>query len=120
MPLHKYLVFHSLPIEFNLFLENLVLGKALGPDSLTTYTFKHCTSEIAPILQMLFMQSLNTGTFPEDWLTVNTTPVYREGSRNIPSNYRPISLTSVCSKLMEHIVFHSIMHAACTTLWHIK
>ena len=58
---------------------------------------------------MLFMQSLNTDTLPEDWLTANITPVYKKGSRSIPSNYRPISLTSVCSKVMEHIVFHSIM-----------
>ena len=47
-------------------LENLELGKAPGPDVLTTYTFKHCASEIAPILQMLFTQSLNTSTHPED------------------------------------------------------
>ena len=52
MPLHKCQVFHSLPIE------NLVLGKAPGLDGLTTYIFKHCASEIAPILQMLFTQSL--------------------------------------------------------------
>ena len=58
---------------------------------------------------MPFTQSLNTGTLAEDWLTANITPVYKKGSRSIPSNYRPISLTSVCSKVMEHIVFHSIM-----------
>ena len=58
---------------------------------------------------MLFTQSLNTGILPEDWLTANITPVYKKGCRSIPSNYRPISLTSVCSKVMEHIVFHSIM-----------
>ena len=58
---------------------------------------------------MLFTQSLNTSTLPEDWLTANITPVYKKGSRSIPSNYRPISLTAVCSKVMEHIVFHSIM-----------
>ena len=90
-----------------LLLENLVLGKAPDPDGLTTYIFKHRASEIAPILQMLFTQSLNTGTLPEDWLTANITPVYKKGSRSMLSNYRPISLTSVCS--VEHIVFHSIM-----------
>ena len=44
-----------------LLLENLVLaiGKAPGPRGLITYIFKHCASEIAPILQMLFTQSLN-------------------------------------------------------------
>ena len=93
-------------------LENLALGRAPGPDVLTTYIFKHCASEIAPILQRLFTQSLNTSTLPEDWLTANITPVYQKGSRSIPSNYRPISLTSVCSKVMEHIVFHSNMQHA--------
>ena len=68
-------------------LENLVLGKAPGPDVLTTYIFKHCASEIAPILQMLFTQSFNTSTLPEDWLTANITQVYKKGSRSIPSNY---------------------------------
>ena len=58
---------------------------------------------------MLFTQSLNTGTLSEDWLTANIIPVYKKGSRSIPSNYRLISLTSVCSKVIEHIVFHSIM-----------
>ena len=48
---------------------DLVLGKAPGPDVLTTYIFKHGASEIASILQMLFTQSLNTSTLPEDWLT---------------------------------------------------
>ena len=77
----------------------LVLGKAPGPDGLTAHIFKHCASEIAPILQMLFTQSLNTGTLPENWLTANIAPVYKKGSRSIPSNYRPISLTSVCSSI---------------------
>ena len=83
--------------------------EAPGPDGLTTYIFKHCASEIAPILEMLFTQSLNTDTLPEDWLTANITLVYKKGSRSIPSNYTPIFLTFVCSKVMEHIVFHSIM-----------
>ena len=89
-------------------LENLVPGKAPGPDGLPTYFFKYCASEIAPILQVLYTQSLSTGTLPGDWLTANITPVYKKGSRSIPSNYRPISLTSICSKAMEHILFHSI------------
>ena len=45
-----------------LLLENLVPGKAPGPDGLSTYIFKYCASEIAPILQVLYTQSLSTGT----------------------------------------------------------
>ena len=36
-------------------------------------------------------------------------PVFKKGNRSNPSNYRPISLTSSCCKVFEHIVFHSIM-----------
>ena len=89
-------------------LENLVLRRAPGPDVLTTYIFKHYASKIAPILQMLFTQSVNTSTLPEDWLTANITPVYKKGSRSIPSNYRPISLTSVCSNILYFIQSCSI------------
>ena len=92
-----------------LLLENLVPGKAPGPDGLPTYIFKYCASEIAPILQVLYTQSLSTGTLSGDWLTANITPVYKKGSGSLPSNYRLISLTSICSKVMEHILFHSIM-----------
>ena len=69
-----------------LLLENLVPGKAPGPDSLPTYIFKYCASEIAPILQVLYTQSLSTGTLPGDWLTSNILPVYKKGSKSIPSN----------------------------------
>ena len=39
----------------------------------------------------------------------NGLKVRREAEVAMPSNYRQISLTSVCSKVMEHVVFHSIM-----------
>ena len=98
--------------RIQLLLVNLVLGKAPGPDGLTAYIFKHCASKISPILQMHFTQSLNTCTFPEDWLTANISSVYKKGSRSMTSNYRPVSLTSVCSKVIEHIVCISFNHAA--------
>ena len=71
-----------------LLLENLVPGKVPGCDGLPTYIFKYCASEIAPIFQVLYTQSFSTGTLPGDWLTANITPVYKKGSRSIPSNYR--------------------------------
>ena len=37
------------------------------------------------------------------------TPIFKKGDRSSPANYRPISLTSVCSKAMEHILHSQVM-----------
>jgi len=54
-------------------------------------------------------QSLNTGEHLKDWLIANITPVFKKVDRCNPTNYHPISLTSVHSKIMEHILYHSII-----------
>ena len=46
---------------------------------------------------------------PSDWLTANVTPVFKKNDGSVPSNYWPISLTSSCSKVMEHVIYHSVM-----------
>jgi len=90
-------------------LSNLNTMKAPGPDHIPSYVLKHCAHEIAPILHVIFKQSLNCGYLPMDWLTVKITLVFKKGAHNNPSNYRPISLISICCKTLEHIIFHSIM-----------
>ena len=52
---------------------------------------------------------MSTATVPSDWLTANVTPIFKKNNRSNPSNYQPISLTSICCKVMEHIIYHSIM-----------
>ena len=47
---------------------------------------------------------------PDDWRTANVTPVYKKGQKYLADNYRPISLTSVCCKIMEHIIASQIMN----------
>ena len=44
-----------------------------------------------------------------DWLTANITPIFKKGNRSSPLNYRPISLTAVCCKVLEHIIYYHIM-----------
>ena len=60
-------------------------------------------------MQIIYSQSLEQATLPQDWLSANITPVFKKGNRSIAVNYRPISLTSVLCKVMEHVVFHHIM-----------
>ena len=83
-------------------------SKSCGPDNIPVRILKYCSVEIAPILTVIFTQSLNSGNLPEDWLSANVTPIFKKGDRANPTNYRPISLTSICCKLLEHILYHSI------------
>ena len=95
-------------------LTKLDANKARGPNNISPFILKHCATEISPVLQVIFTQSLNTGTLPSDWLQANICPIFKKGNRtcNCASNYRPISLTSTCSKVMEHIYLVSFHHGS--------
>ena len=70
---------------------------------------KFFAEDIAPILTFIFQQSLDTGTVPSDWRLANISPIFKKGDRSKASNYRPVSITSICSKLLEHVIFSNIM-----------
>ena len=84
-------------------------SKAAGPDQVPPSTLKEIAQEIAPIVQIIFQRSLDTGTLPKQWLTANIAPVFKKGEKYKASNYRPVSLTCICSKLLEHIVVSHLL-----------
>ena len=53
--------------------------------------------------------SIDTGIIPDDWLTANVVGIYKKGDKQEPANYRPVSLTSVMCKVLEHIIYSQIM-----------
>ena len=89
-------------------LQELSPNKASGPE-ISPKILKELHYEIAPILTLIFNLSLETGVVPIDWRTADVVPVYKNGSKSKASNYRPISLTCIASKLLEHILVSNIM-----------
>ena len=60
---------------------------------------------------MIFQASLDLGKIPQDWKRVFISSIIMKGDRHKPANYRPVSLTSICCKILEHIVHsHVIKH----------
>jgi len=90
-------------------LSNLNPNKASGPDSIPTRLLREMSLEIAPVLTSIFQSSIESGTVPTQWREANVTPIFKKGDKSLASNYRPVSLTSVCCKLCEHIIAKSIM-----------
>ena len=90
-------------------LQNLDPSKSQGPDKIPSKLLKLMASEIAPCLSLVFVASLHQGVVPQDWKLALVTPLFKKGSKSELSNYRPISLTCICSKLLEHIIHTSVM-----------
>ena len=64
-----------------------------GPDSLSAWVLKECSSEIAPILALIYNETLAQGTVPDDWRQANVAPIFKKGEKYDAANYRPVSLT---------------------------
>jgi len=90
-------------------LHNLDAHKASGPDEISTRFLKETAAVTAPVLRIIFEKSLETGNIPYDWRVANVAPIYKKGERSAPQNYRPISLTSTVSKVLEHIISSHLM-----------
>jgi hypothetical protein len=60
--------------------------------------------------------SLHQNIFPTDWKLAHVIPLFKAGNKSFPSNYRPVSLLSCVSKLLEKIVFMFDRASFITTL----
>ena len=85
-------------------LENLNISKAPGPDQIHPTILKHCRNSLTPALTLLFNTTLKVGRIPLDWKIAHVTPIHKKGSKSTPSNYRPVSLTSVTCKVLESLI----------------
>ena len=105
----KMLRIHILGISSKLS-GKLNIHKASGPDDLNARVLKECSAEISPLLAFIFNESLAQGTVPDDWRQANASPVYKKGEKYDAANYmyRPVSLTCICCKTLEHILVSNI------------
>ena len=89
-------------------INNLSSNKAHGYDGISVSMLKLCAAEVASPLQIIFQDCINFGIFPDCWKYANVQPIHKKNSRQIISNYRPISLLPICSKILEKIVFDQV------------
>ena len=64
--------------------------KSAGPDKFKPIVLQTLHKELAPILQLIFQRSLDTGKLPDIWKEANVSPIFKKGEKSDPSNYRPI------------------------------
>ena len=90
-------------------LSKLNVHKAMGPDQIPNIFLKKTAIHTAELLTYIFNQSISSHSLPKDWLQANINPLFKKGNTNLAVNYRPVSLTCVCCKLLEHIIYSHVM-----------
>lgn len=75
-----------------------------SPDGLPAFLLKQTAFGICEPLSRIFTDSFRTGTLPKIWLTADVCALFKKGQASKPCNYRPVSLTCVCCRVMESII----------------
>ena len=90
------------PSEIEKIISSLNSNKSTGPYSIPTFLLKLLSSHISVPLSKIANHSFVTDVFPNK---LKFGPLYKTGSRNNPSNYRPISILSAFSKIIEKLMY---------------
>ena len=89
-------------------IKNLSSKDSSGPDGLSTKLVKTISSKILYPLTVCINQSLFTGIFPDKLKMAKVVPLFKKGSKDDFSHYRPVSLLPSFSKIFERIVYNQL------------
>ena len=105
------------PSEILGLINTLDAQKASGPDGISVNMLKATAVSIAPSIAKLFNISIRLARFPQSWKISSIVPVPKTKKQlGDASNYRPISLLSVVSKLLErhlHLLLVDYLNETC-------
>ena len=86
----------------------LKTSKSFGDDGISSYFLKLAMPFIEDSLVYIFNTSLETSQFPDPWKIARVSPIFKDGDKTEKSNYRPISVLPVVSRLFEKRVFSQL------------
>ena len=92
--------------EVNSLLANLDISKSSDPYSFQVKMTKNISNIISNPLHIIFNQSLQSGTFLDK---LKYAKVHKGGPKDVPRNYRPISVLSIFSKILEQIMHKQLV-----------
>ena len=87
---------------------DLDINKASGPDNISNLILKNTATSLAEPLTKIFNISLQSSTFPDNWKLAHLSAIPKTSHPKSKTNFRPISLLSCMSKVMERIIFNEM------------
>ena len=79
-----------------------------GPDGISPRLLREAELAIALSLTRSVSMSLQKSQVQKQWKRANVTPIFKHGIKDLLNNYRPTSLLSLPSKILERVVFKQV------------
>ena len=86
----------------------LDVNKADGHDNILVRMINLCTDSVAHPLTLIFQNSIAAGTLATKWKRANIFPMNKNNDKQIVSNYQPVSILPICSKIFEKLIFNEL------------
>ena len=96
------------PQEIKRIISTLVPKLSAGWDGIPSIVLKYLPNNVISILSYIFNLSLSQGKFISNFKHAKIIPLFKKGSAKDVSNYRPISLLSCFSKILEKLVYNRL------------
>ena len=105
-------IMEPLDITFDMvfdLLQGMSSNSSPGPDNVHPCAIKSCAAALAYPLQIIYVRSLSAAQLPQVWKHALMVPLFKSGARSNPLKYRGVSLTSVCCKVMERVLYGHVV-----------
>ena len=91
-------------------ISSMSVGKATGPDGISVQMLQIASRYITKSLTHIFNISIRCEHYPKEWKYALVTPIHKGGDKCNTTNYRPISILPIISKILERWV-HSVVYS---------
>ena len=99
---------YTTDIDIEKILRSTNIRKATGIDDLLGRFLKDGSRVLSKPISKLCNFSIKLGSFPDSCKIAKLKPLFKKGSKTNPSNYRPISLLPLISKIIEKLIHEQI------------
>ena len=87
----------------------LDVNKAHGLDDILIRIIKLCNESVIPAISLIYENCINSRIFHNIWKKSNVAPVHKKGDKKVIDNYRPVSLLPIFGKILERLIFNSLL-----------
>ena len=86
-------------------IQTMKTSSSCGLDNISSYVIKLAIDELVPVITHLINLSIRDKKFPTSWKISKVVPLHKKDEMILPKNFRPVSLLSVISKILEKAIF---------------